>query len=209
MLLDSIDFFEKINRAKGFKFIAGIDEVGRGPLAGPVCSAAVVLPYPVPSELLQNVADSKTLTSEKREYLYKLVYKYALDIGIGIVSENEIDQINILEATKISMIKAVRKMKRVVPDKLLIDGNFKIDINIEQQSIVKGDSKSVSIASASIIAKVYRDSLMEIYHNKYPQYDFIKNKGYGTAKHCNVIKQIGPSPIHRKSFNRVKQYVVV
>ena len=209
MISDRMDHFEKTNKEKGFKYIAGLDEVGRGPLAGPVCSAAVVLPYPIPEELLWHVTDSKKLTSSKRDILYERIYEHALGIGIGVVSEEEVDRINILEATKCSMIQAVHNIKEIVPDLLLIDGNFKISLDMEQIPIVKGDLKSVSIAAASIIAKVFRDSLMSDFHFQYPEYNFKKNKGYGTKEHCEMIKKIGPSPIHRKSFKKVMEYVVL
>jgi ribonuclease HII len=201
---------------KGFKRVACLDEAGRGPLAGPVTAAAVLIR---PAELkikkptvhtqeklkiiLREVKDSKKLTAKKREKLYKILIRNpAIEWGIGKVSEKVIDKINILEATKLAMEKAIKKLKRK-PDFLILDGNFKIDVNIPQKSIIKGDDKVFSCAAASILAKVYRDKIMRKYHKKYPQYGFGKHKGYPTKYHLKMLKKYGSSRIHRKSFGPV------
>ena len=195
--------FENKAAKKGFKRIAGIDEAGRGPLAGPVVSAAVVLPSPFP---LYDVKDSKQLTPKKRNHLYEDIYRHAITIGIGIVDPIEIDRINILQASLLSMAIAVANLDPQ-PDYLLIDGTFPISSPLFQQPIPKGDSLSISIAAASIIAKVTRDRLMEMYHQDYPQFGFSKHKGYPTKDHKEAIKKFGCSPIHRRSFKGVKEYI--
>jgi len=188
--------FEKIYHEKGHEFIAGVDEVGRGPLAGPVVSAAVILPKGL---IIPNVNDSKKLPQRKREELCEIIKEKAIDVGIGIVGVRSIDNFNILNASKTSMIMAVEELKQA-PDYVLVDGRFTIKINIPQRPIVRGDEKSISIACASIIAKVARDSMMDEYHKEYPEYGFATNKGYGTPEHFDAIKKYGLTPIHRKTF---------
>ncbi len=194
--------FEKEAAAKGCKDIAGIDEAGRGPLAGPVVSAAVILPATFQNA---DIADSKKLSAKKRRELYDLIYTDAVSIGLGIVDPIEIDRINILQASLLAMAIAVKNLEPQ-PDYLLIDGTFPISSNLPQQPIVKGDSLSISIAAASIIAKVTRDRLMHKYHHYYPQFDFPKHKGYPTRAHRDAIQKFGCTPIHRKSFRGVKEY---
>lgn len=184
---------------QGYRFIAGIDEAGRGPLAGPVVASAVILP---PDISIDGVDDSKKLSSEKREILFKIIKEKALSVGIGIISSNVIDEINILEATRKAMLKAVENLT-ITPDLILIDGITPIKSGIKQLTIKKGDSLSQSIAAASIIAKVTRDRLMLDYDAKYPKYLFAKHKGYGTAEHLERIKEFGPCEIHRNSFKGV------
>ena len=179
----------------GINFIAGIDEVGRGPLVGPVVTAAVILPKDFYDE---RINDSKKLTEKKRELLYDVIMENAISVGIGISNEDVIDEINILNATKRAMLEAVNNLN-VKPEHLLIDA-VKLNTDIPQTSIIKGDAKSESIAAASIIAKVTRDRMMVEYDKIYPGYDFASNKGYGTAKHIDALKLQGSSPIHRKTF---------
>lgn len=188
---------------KNYKLIAGIDEVGRGPLAGPVVAAAVILPKDF--ELI-GLNDSKQLNEDKRNKFYEIICEQALDIGIGISGNDEIDEINIFEATKLAMKRAVLDLNQA-PSYLLIDAVQLNDLPIEQQSIVKGDSKSISIAAASIVAKVTRDSMMKKLHEQYPMFHFISNMGYGTKEHLEALKQFGPSPVHRKSFKPVSDLV--
>ncbi len=195
--------FEKKVAEKGFFRIAGIDEAGRGPLAGPVVSAAVLLPTSFP---VSGVADSKKLTPRKRDYLYQEIYAYAVSVGIGIVDSNEIDRTNILRAALLSMAIAVENLNPQ-PDCLLIDGIFRISSNLPQELIPKGDDRSISIAAASIVAKVTRDRLMERYHQDYPQFGFSSHKGYPTQAHKAAIQKFGYCPIHRKSFKGVKEYL--
>ncbi|MFZ5966360.1 MAG: ribonuclease HII [Bacillota bacterium] len=181
---------------KGYRFIAGIDEAGRGPLAGPVVAAAVILP---PNHHLDDVDDSKKLSPQKRETLCDLIYDEALAVGVGIVDHTIIDRVNIFNATKLAMVDAVKNLS-LLPDFLLIDAVQLTDIDIKQQSIIKGDSLSISIAAASIIAKVTRDRIMDQYHEQFPAYNFAAHKGYGTKEHCETIRRIGATPIHRKTF---------
>jgi len=195
--------FEKEATQKGYRDIAGIDEAGRGPLAGPVVSAAVILS---PVIQLTDVNDSKKLSPKKRARLYEKIYVHAVSIGIGIVDAIEIDRINILQASLLAMAMAVDNLQPQ-PDCLLIDGTFGISSNLPQKPIAKGDSLSISIAAASIIAKVTRDRLMESYHDYYPQFGFSQHKGYPTKAHKEAIRKFGFSPIHRKSFRGVKEYV--
>lgn len=184
---------------QGFRFIAGIDEAGRGPLAGPVVASAVILP---PDISIDGVDDSKKLSSEKREILFEIIKEKALSVGIGIISSKVIDEINILEATRKAMLNAVENLT-ITPDLILIDGITPIKSGIKQLTIKKGDSLSQSIAAASIIAKVTRDRLMLDYDAKHPKYLFAKHKGYGTAEHLERIKEFGPCEIHRNSFKGV------
>lgn len=181
-------------------FIAGIDEVGRGPLVGPVVTAAVILPKDFYDE---RINDSKKLTEKKRELLYDVIMENALSVGIGMSSPEVIDEINILNATKKAMVEAVNNLS-IKPEHLLIDA-VKLDIDIPQTSIIKGDAKSQSIASASIIAKVTRDRMMLELDKKYPMYDFKHNKGYGTKKHIEALYKYGPLKEHRKSFAPVSE----
>ena len=180
------------------ELIAGIDEAGRGPIAGPVVSAAVIFEK---GDYINGVDDSKKLTPSKREKLYEIIIDRALCWSVGIVNENMIDRINILNATLLSMKKAVENLK-VKPEFLLIDGNITPDIDYPSRTIVKGDSLSFSIASASIIAKVVRDKIMKDYHNSYPFYSFSKNKGYATKEHIYAVREFGLCPIHRRTFCR-------
>lgn len=182
--------------SEGYEYICGIDEAGRGPLCGPVVAAAVILPK---DKYIEGVNDSKKLSPKKREKLYDDIKKEAMSIGIGIVDVDIIEEINILNATKLAMIKAVKDLK-IIPDYLLIDGNQLIDIDIEKQTVVSGDAKSESIAAASIIAKVTRDRMLINFDKLYPEYGFAKHKGYGTKMHIEAIKEYGLTPIHRKSF---------
>lgn len=186
---------------KGINIIAGIDEAGRGPGAGPVVAAAVVLNNEY-NNLLIN--DSKKLTEKQRLLAYKEIKKNAISVGIGIVSSEEIDEINILNATKLAMKRAVENLEIKV-EHLLIDA-LNINLEIEQTNIIKGDQKSISIAAASIIAKVTRDNLMIEYSNLYPNYLFNKHKGYLTKEHISLIYKYGPSPIHRKSFKPISDF---
>lgn len=176
--------------------VAGIDEVGRGPLAGPVVTAAVILNK---NDIFWKIDDSKKVKKEDRERLYEEIMSKAVSVGIGIVDEKKIDEINILEATKLAMKKAIENLK-IKPELLLIDAVNLDDIDIKQISLIKGDSKSISIACASIIAKVTRDKIMYKYDEKYPGYGFSTNVGYGTEEHRNALKEKGYTEIHRKTF---------
>jgi ribonuclease HII len=183
--------------------IAGVDEVGRGCLFGPVVAAAVILPKAVLPEIMAiGINDSKKLSSSKRSKLAQEIYSVAIDWKIGCGSVGEIDNLNILQASLLAMKRAIYKLK-VKPDICLIDGNQLVpNLNLPQQTIVKGDSLSLSIAAASIIAKVWRDDLLIRLAKKYPMYDLASNKGYGSKRHLEALKQYGPSPLHRKSFNK-------
>jgi ribonuclease HII len=195
--------FEKKAFQKGFSRIAGIDEAGRGPLAGPVVSAAVIIPI---SLQIPGISDSKKLSPQKRECLYEKIYDSAVSVGIGIVDPFEIDRINILQAALLSMAMAVENLAPQ-PDCLLIDGTFLISSTLPQEAIPKGDALSASIAAASIVAKVTRDRLMERYHEDYPQFEFSKHKGYPTKAHKQAIQKFGCCPIHRRTFKGVKEYL--
>ena len=188
--------FEHEAYRQGYRLIAGIDEVGRGSLAGPVVAAAVILP---PGLIIDGVNDSKKLTPARREVLYQVIHQHALATGIGVVGNEDIDRINILRATIRAMEMAVRDLK-IPPDYLLIDAVSLSDSRIPQRPIIKGDMLSVSIASASIVAKVTRDRLMTEEHSLFPQYNFMSHKGYGTRDHVSRLRLYGPSIIHRKSF---------
>lgn len=194
--------FENKLYESGIKYIAGIDEVGRGPLVGPVVTAAVILPKDFYDE---RINDSKKLTEKKRELLYDVIMENAVSVGIGISSEDVIDDINILEATKKAMIEAVNNLS-VKPEHLLIDA-VKLNVDIPQTSIIKGDAKSESIAAASIIAKVIRDRMMIELDKEHPEYDFKHNKGYGTKKHIEAIEKYGILKEHRKTFAPCNKYV--
>lgn len=184
--------------AEGVTYICGIDEAGRGPLAGPVCAAAVILP-----EHLQipGLTDSKKLTDKKRRELYPIIKEQAIAYGIGFASEKEIDEINILQATFLAMQRALDQLS-VRPDLALIDGNREKDFGLPVKTVVKGDSLSANIAAASVLAKVTRDDLMEKMALEYPQYQFEIHKGYGTKAHYAALTEHGPSPIHRMTFLR-------
>ncbi len=189
------------NRAvdKGFSVIAGVDEAGRGPLAGPVVAAAVVLPADYNNPL---IVDSKKLSAGRRKSLYQEIYEQAVTVGIGIIDPGEIDRINILQASLLAMAMAADNL-RPRPDYLLVDGKSNIPWPVDQQAIVGGDGSSISIAAASIVAKVSRDRMMERYHLDYPHFDFASHKGYPTRAHREAIRRWGSTPIHRTSF-RIK-----
>lgn len=195
--------FEDEACQNGYKIIAGIDEAGRGPLAGPVVSASVVFP---PGFSDPDITDSKKLSPKKRELLYSRITEYALFLSTGIVDNIEIDKVNILRASLNSM-KISCESLLVSPDFLLIDGKFEIDTDIPQKAIIRGDSKSISIAAASIIAKVTRDRLMLEFDKQYPEYGFARHKGYPTKAHKQAILRYGATPIHRKTFKGVKEVV--
>lgn len=183
--------------AKGFRTVVGIDEAGRGPLAGPVVAAAVVFPS---GTLIKGVEDSKKLSEKKREELFPMIKEQALCVGVGIVNHEVIDRINILQATILAMHKAIDELA-VKPDFIIVDGNsFRHDV-YPFQNIIDGDEKSFTIAAASIIAKVTRDRLMQEYHVQYPLYGFARHKGYGTKQHLDAIRQYGLCDIHRRSFD--------
>jgi len=195
--------FEKKLRQQNVTLIAGIDEVGRGPLAGPVVAAAVILPEIFD---LPGLTDSKKLSAKKREQLFKPIRQQAVAIGVGFVHAPEVDEINILQATIRAMCMAIGRLK-VEPQHLLIDGITPLPLSLPQQTIKKGDSRSLSIAAASVIAKVVRDRMMVVYDRHYPLYGFAGHKGYGSAKHMALIAQHGPCPLHRKSFAGVREHV--
>ena len=180
----------------GVSLICGVDEAGRGPLAGPVCAAAVILPRNIE---IAGLNDSKKLSEKKRESLFELIKEKALSYGIAFATVEEIEELNILNATYLAMNRAIEKLDRV-PELTLIDGNRNTGINIESRCVVKGDARCADIAAASILAKVSRDRLMYEEAKKYPEYHFEKHKGYGTKLHYEAIREFGPCPIHRKSF---------
>lgn len=189
--------FEKAAVNSGFSCICGVDEAGRGPLAGPVCAAAVILPA---GAVIEGLDDSKKLTEKKREKLYDIIKQTAVAYSVAYGTLEEIETVNILEATYLAMNRAIEGLT-VKPDFALIDGNrVPRGIKIPCETIVKGDSKSMSVAAASVLAKVTRDRLMLEYDKKYPEYNFKKHKGYGTKEHTELIKQYGPCEIHRLSF---------
>jgi len=192
--------FERFLQTQGYTIIAGIDEAGRGPLAGPVVAAAVVLN---PEYRIDGVNDSKKLSEKIRESLFNQITNHATAIGIGLVDAGIIDEINILQATRTAMLDAVHALP-VTPDRILIDGITPISTSIPQQTIKQGDSRSASIAAASIIAKVTRDRLMLQYDKLYPDYGFARHKGYGSAAHRAALQKHGPCPIHRMTFGGVK-----
>ncbi len=192
-----MDTFEKLAYQQGYKFIAGIDEAGRGPLAGPVVAAAVIFPSGYQNN---QINDSKKLSARKREELYEVINQDAVAVGVGTADADLIDRINILQASLQSMREAVLELS-VPPDFLLIDGLHIIPMSTPQKALVKGDSLSISIAAASIIAKVARDRIMEMYHRQFPQYNFLRNKGYGTKEHRAALLEFGMCKIHRRSFH--------
>lgn len=191
--------FDEALRKKGFLRIAGIDEAGRGPLAGPVVAAAVILKDGI---RIEGLRDSKKVPEEERKILYHEIVRFSLDVGIGIVGHEEIDRLNILRATKLAMQIAVGNLSNP-PDMLIIDAVSIPSVSIKQLSPIKGESKSASVAAASIVAKCVRDTIMMEYHQQYPNYNFEKHKGYPTREHLDMIQLYGPCPIHRKSFHRV------
>ena len=191
--------YEREAFASGFRFVAGVDEVVRGPLAGPVVAAAVIMPQDFHDD---RVTDSKKLSEKQRRTLYELIHDNAVSIGVGIVDALEIDRINILQASLTAMRLGVAKLNPM-PDFLLIDGKFTIKSQLPQKAVVKGDSLSFSIACASIVAKVTRDTIMDIYNDYYPEFNFPKHKGYPTKAHKEAICNCGPCPIHRLSFRGV------
>lgn len=192
--------FERALQAKGLQYIAGVDEVGRGPLAGPVVCAAVIIPLEE-DKLVIGVDDSKKLSEKKREQLAEEIKARALCYTIIEIDEKTIDEINILEATRLGMKKAIESLE-IPPETVLTDGNMTIDTHFAQHSVIHGDALSYSIGAASIIAKVYRDHLMDEFAKTYPHYGFEKNKGYGTAAHIQGIKEHGLCPIHRRTFTK-------
>ena len=191
-------FYERQLLSEGYTAVCGVDEVGRGPLAGPVVCAAVIMPQ---NAVIEGVDDSKKLSAKKREALDVLIRQNAIAYAICRIEPQVIDEINILEATRLCMKNAVESLA-VSPGFVLTDGNMTLDISIPQRSLIKGDSLCYSIGAASIIAKVYRDKIMDEYALTYPQYGFEKNKGYGTAAHIAAIKEAGICPIHRRSFTK-------
>ncbi|MFH1114436.1 MAG: ribonuclease HII [Pseudomonadota bacterium] len=192
--------FEEEAEALGARRIAGIDEAGRGPLAGPVVAAAVVLSR---DDIIPGLNDSKLLSEAARDKLFAAIQATSRAAGVGIVPPEVIDEINILEATRVAMTKAVREIDPA-PDYLLIDGPLSLDLDIPQTGIIKGDRKSTSIAAASIVAKVTRDRIMKELHRRYPMYGFDRHKGYGTAAHRRALVEYGPCPAHRLCFKGVR-----
>ena len=197
--LEGMLAYEKELYTQGIQLIAGVDEVGRGPLAGPVVAVAVILPKACK---IPGLNDSKKIPKSKHKEIYEAVLQNAIAIGIGVKDNHVIDQVNIYEATKLAMMEAIGQLEPQ-PQHLLIDA-MRLDLPIPQTSIIKGDANSLSIAAASIVAKVTRDQMMEEFDKEYPGYDFAKNAGYGTAKHLAGLVQLGVTPIHRRSFEPVK-----
>ena len=201
-LINLKEIEENLYKEKNLQYICGIDEAGRGPLAGPVVVAACIMPR---NSMIEGVNDSKKVSEKKREELFEIITNEAISYGVGIIDQKEIDRINILNATKEGLTMAVKELKPR-PDLIIVDALTKIDTDgITYESIIKGDAKCYSISCASIIAKVTRDRIMREWDQVYPQYGFIKHKGYGTAAHINAIKEYGPCPIHRKSF--IKHFI--
>ena len=197
--LEGMLTYEKECYARGMELIAGVDEVGRGPLAGPVVAAAVILPKACK---IPGLNDSKKIPKSKHKEIYEAVLQNAIAIGIGVKDNQVIDQVNIYEATKLAMMEAIGQLDPQ-PQHLLIDA-MRLDLPIPQTSIIKGDANSLSIAAASIVAKVTRDQMMEEFDREYPGYDFAQNAGYGTAKHLAGLDKLGVTPIHRRSFEPIK-----
>jgi ribonuclease HII len=195
-------FYEGLARDAGYDLIAGTDEAGRGPLAGPVVAATVVIPK---GAKLSGIRDSKKMTEKAREAAFPVVHQEALAVGIGVVPHHYIDKFNILNASLEAMRRAVLALNPR-PEFLLVDGIHKVPASIPQQCLKKGDAICRSISAASVVAKVYRDRIMRSYHKQYPVYDFQKNKGYGTAEHLEALKRYGPSPIHRLTFKGVASF---
>ena len=196
--------YEKELRGNGIKFIAGVDEVGRGPLVGPVVAACVVLPEEFN---LDGLTDSKKLSEKKRDFYFEEVKRQALGYGIGIIDEKKIDEVNIYEATKLSMKEAIEDCKKMCKiEHVLIDA-MPLELDVPTTSIIKGDLKSITISAASVIAKVTRDRMLDELHEKFPMYDFKKNKGYPTKKHLEAIEEYGIIDEHRRSYGPVKNYL--
>lgn len=197
--LRNLKEIEKVFFDKGVEYIAGIDEAGRGPLAGPVVVASVIMPK---DSMIEGINDSKKISEKKREKLYDIILEEAVSYGIGIVYQDEIDKINILQATKKGLTEAVEQMK-IKPNLIMVDALTGIDtLGIPYKSIIKGDAKCYSISAASIIAKVTRDRIMREWDTIYPQYGFAQHKGYGTKMHMQAIREYGLTPIHRRSFTK-------
>lgn len=197
--MEPTDDFDVEAQQRGYRLVAGLDEAGRGPLAGPVVAAAVILPRRF---RLAGLNDSKQVTESERERLYEEIAERAVRFGIGCASEQEIDAMNILEATRLAMDRAIQAIVPP-PDFLLIDALTLPSVSLPQRSIIKGDGLCLSIAAASILAKVSRDRLMREYHRRYPQYNFLAHKGYGTAEHLRLLAHYGPCEIHRRTFGPV------
>ena len=202
--LEKMLTYEKELYAQGIQLIAGVDEVGRGPLAGPVVAAAVILPI---NCKIPGLNDSKKIPKSKHQAIYQAVLDQAISVGIGVKDNHVIDQVNIYEATKLAMLEAIHELDPQ-PQHLLIDA-MKLDLPISQASIIKGDANSLSISAASIVAKVTRDQMMATYDQEYPGYDFAQNAGYGTTKHLEGLEKQGVSPIHRRSFEPIKSMTAV
>ena len=203
-LLASKFHFEEEARHLGYRIIAGVDEAGRGPIAGPLLVSACILPLDLS---FQDINDSKKLSPQKRDILYeKLISHSEVIFSLEEISESVIDEINILQATLLGMQRAVKKLS-ILPDYILVDGNRAPDFSIPAKPIIQGDALSFSIGAASILAKVTRDRLMEMYHAKWPEYGFLEHKGYPTQKHKEALRRHGPCPIHRKSYAPVKLYM--
>jgi len=199
----SMWFFEQKAAENGYTSIAGVDEAGRGPLAGPVVSAAVVLPMDLEDS---GINDSKKLTPKKRDLLHDFIQENAISVSIGVAEVREIERINILQASLLSMERAVSGLT-IPSDYLLIDGKFTLSLSVAQEAVVKGDSRSISIAAASIVAKVTRDRIMEELHSAYPVYGFDRHKGYPTKAHKEALRSFGPCPVHRTTFRGVKELI--
>jgi ribonuclease HII len=195
-------FFEAMARRQGYQAVAGIDEAGRGPLAGPVVAAAVILPEHFD---LPGLNDSKQLSEKQRNRLFPLIHAQALAVGIGVSRADEIDRINILQATLQGMSRAVQRLA-LSPDFLLVDGISPVPIGIEQKTLKKGDSRSLSIAAASVVAKVVRDRIMVAYDRLFPEYGFAGHKGYGSQLHRDAVARYGPCVCHRRSFSGVREH---
>ena len=200
--MEDLYIYEKELISNGIKLIGGIDEVGRGPLVGPVVAACCILPL---NYKLDGLTDSKKLSEKKREKFYDILIHDSISYGIGIIDEEKIDEVNIYEATKLAMIEAIKNC-HIKPEHVLIDA-MKLDIDIPSTSIIKGDAKSLSIAAASVIAKVTRDRMLVELDKKYPMYDFKNNKGYPTKKHIEAIEKYGIIKEHRKTYGPVKEYL--
>jgi ribonuclease HII len=192
-------FHETMARKAGYNLIAGVDEVGRGPLAGPVAAAAVIFPE---GTVLQGIKDSKAMTEKARDKAFPLIIQKALAISVGVVSHRFIDETNILKASLEAMKQAVLSLGPA-PEYLFVDGIHAVPVNIPQGCLKKGDQRCLSISAASVVAKVYRDRIMRSYHERFPEYGFHQNKGYGTKRHLHAIQRHGPCPIHRLSFRGV------